>query len=188
MVRPSHPYPAPLYHPVRHPVKADGPFARAFPLSGAPPARRQENCRRPKASRRLALQYQAMGNTLPRVEVLLPAVRAHVQALAFLPTPFWQHPDAPLFASLTGAGTLLAPGLSVKFGDRRQRFPRPRMCRAWRAPAPSPSAVVRKRMRATTCGSGRNAAVATLGPLRLSADAGLGKTCPREAHPSLPTR
>ena len=66
-----------------------------------------------------------MGNTLPRVEVLLPAVRAHVQALAFLPTPFWQHPDAPLFASLPGAGTLLAPGLSVKFGDRRQRFPRP---------------------------------------------------------------
>ena len=187
MVRPSHPYPAPLYHLVRHPVKATGHSPGLFHCQERPGSTARD-CRRPKASRRLAFQYQAMGNTLPRVEVLLPAVRAHVQALAFLPTPFWQHPDAPLFASLPGAGTLLAPGLLVKFGDRRQRFPRPRMCRAWRAPAPSPSAVVRKRMGATTCGSGRNAAVATLGPLRLSADAGLDKTCPREAHPSLPTR
>jgi len=108
-----------------------------------------------------------MGNTLPRVEVLLPAVRAHVQALAFLPTLFWQHPDAPLFASLPGAGTLLAPGLLAKFGDRRQRFPRPQDVQGLAGACPVTE---------------RNAAVATLSPLRLSADAGLDKTCPREAH------
>lgn len=36
---------------------------------------------------------------------------------------FQQHPDAPLFASLPGAGALLAPALLVKFGDDRSRFP-----------------------------------------------------------------
>ena len=36
---------------------------------------------------------------------------------------FQQHPDAPIFASLPGAGELLAPSLLAKFGDDRERFP-----------------------------------------------------------------
>jgi transposase len=35
---------------------------------------------------------------------------------------FRQHPDAPIFASLPGAGELLAPSLLAKFGDDRERF------------------------------------------------------------------
>ncbi|MFN2205507.1 MAG: IS110 family transposase [Candidatus Promineifilaceae bacterium] len=42
---------------------------------------------------------------------------AQVQAL------FQQHPDAFIFASLPGAGDLLAPKLLVIFGDHRQRYP-----------------------------------------------------------------
>lgn len=36
---------------------------------------------------------------------------------------FAQHPDAPIFASIPGAGKLLAPKLLVMFGDHRQRYP-----------------------------------------------------------------
>jgi transposase len=38
---------------------------------------------------------------------------------------FSDHPDAPIFASLPGAGDLLAPALLGKFGDDRERFPSP---------------------------------------------------------------
>jgi transposase len=38
---------------------------------------------------------------------------------------FDQHPDAPIFGSLPGAGELLAPSLLAKFGDDRKRFPSP---------------------------------------------------------------
>jgi transposase len=38
---------------------------------------------------------------------------------------FEQHPDAPIFASLPGAGDLLRPKLLVMFGDHRTRYPRP---------------------------------------------------------------
>jgi transposase len=36
---------------------------------------------------------------------------------------FDRHPDAPIFASIPGAGKLLAPKLLVMFGDHRQRYP-----------------------------------------------------------------
>lgn len=36
---------------------------------------------------------------------------------------FQRHPDAFIFASLPGAGTLLAPKLLVMFGDHRHRYP-----------------------------------------------------------------
>ncbi|MBV7331377.1 transposase [Chloroflexi bacterium TSY] len=36
-----------------------------------------------------------------------------------------QHPDQHIFASLPGAGQLLAPSLLVKFGEDRKRFPSP---------------------------------------------------------------
>jgi transposase len=58
-------------------------------------------------------------------QVLLPQVRCRNQALTQLGRLFEQHPDAPIFASLPGAGNLLAPGLLAKFGDHRDRFPTP---------------------------------------------------------------
>jgi transposase len=56
-------------------------------------------------------------------ELLLPQVRHRVESLATLRQIFSQHPDAFIFASLPGAGELLAPALLVKFGDHRDRFP-----------------------------------------------------------------
>jgi transposase len=38
---------------------------------------------------------------------------------------FKQHPDHEIFASLPGVGDILAPGLLMKFGDDRRRFPTP---------------------------------------------------------------
>ena len=56
-------------------------------------------------------------------QVLLPQVRYREQAIVRLTQLFDQHPDTALFAALPGAGELLAPGLLVKFGDHRDRFP-----------------------------------------------------------------
>jgi transposase len=43
---------------------------------------------------------------------------------------FKKHPDAALFASLPGAGNILAPALLAKFGDDRLRFPSPQSLQA----------------------------------------------------------
>lgn len=55
--------------------------------------------------------------------LLLTHLKAKRGAKRRLTTLFDQHPDAPIFASLPGAGELLAPALLAKFGDDRQRFP-----------------------------------------------------------------
>lgn len=52
-------------------------------------------------------------------------VRAKKQVLGEVKELFNQHPDAPIFRSLPGAGALLAPALLAKFGDDRRRFPNP---------------------------------------------------------------
>jgi transposase len=57
--------------------------------------------------------------------LLLHLVRDKGEAQRHLTTLFLQHPDAPIFDSLPGAGELLAPALLAKFGDDRQRFPSP---------------------------------------------------------------
>lgn len=54
--------------------------------------------------------------------LLLPQVQHRKVALARLGQLFATHPDAFIFASLPGAGELLAPALLVKFGDHRARF------------------------------------------------------------------
>jgi transposase len=77
----------------------------------------------PVAATAVAQAYQDQVRVL--AQVLLPQVQARRQALAHLGALFAQHPDAPIFASLPGAGDLLAPGLLVKFGDHRDRFPTP---------------------------------------------------------------
>jgi transposase len=56
-------------------------------------------------------------------ELLLPLGEAKRTGLHELRTLFHQHPDAPIFASLPGAGDYLASALLAKFGDDRQRFP-----------------------------------------------------------------
>jgi transposase len=56
-------------------------------------------------------------------ELLLLQVQKHKAAQRCLSELFAQHPDADIFASLPGAGALLAPALLAKFGDRRERFP-----------------------------------------------------------------
>jgi len=58
-------------------------------------------------------------------ELLLPQVCRRNEAKTQLKRLFEQHPDACIFDSLPGAGALLAPGLLVKFGDHRDRFPTP---------------------------------------------------------------
>ena len=65
--------------------------------------------------------YRSQVQTL--AHILLPQVRARTQALAQLEQLFQQHPDAPIFDSLPGAGPLLAPALLAKFGDHRDCFP-----------------------------------------------------------------
>jgi len=55
-------------------------------------------------------------------QVLLPQVRCRLQAIQRLQQLFHQHADAFVFASLPGAGKLLAPALLAKFGDQRERF------------------------------------------------------------------
>lgn len=75
----------------------------------------------PAAHPAVVQAYRSQVQTL--AHVLLPQVRCRTQALAQLEPLFQQHPDAPLFDSLPGAGPLLAPGLLAKFGDHRDRFP-----------------------------------------------------------------
>lgn len=52
-------------------------------------------------------------------------LKAKSRSLRDLKRLFSEHPDAPIFASLPGAGDLLAPALLGKFGDDRDRFPSP---------------------------------------------------------------
>lgn len=57
--------------------------------------------------------------------MLLSTMQAKKEALKQLKILFCEHPDAPIFASLPGAGDFLAPALLAKFGDDRHRFPSP---------------------------------------------------------------
>jgi transposase len=95
------------------------------------------NSRRPEViAARIALIQQARPLTLDRA-VIAPAIRRvqllvallrplqeHLQAIeADIATAFAAHPEAPLFATLPGAGPALAPRLLVAFGTDRARYP-----------------------------------------------------------------
>jgi len=58
-------------------------------------------------------------------QLLLTLVQQKGQQMRQVLTLFAAHPDRAIFASLPGAGDLLAPSLLVKFGDHRERFPTP---------------------------------------------------------------
>ena len=61
------------------------------------------------------------------VQLLVAQLRALAPSLArvdaLIAEQFAQHPEAPLFAALPGAGAALAPRLLVAFGTDRTRFP-----------------------------------------------------------------
>ncbi|MBV7335294.1 IS110 family transposase [Chloroflexi bacterium TSY] len=59
---------------------------------------------------------------LQLAECLLLALRYEQETLDQLQSLFLQHPDQHIFASLPGAGQLLAPSLLVKFGEDRNAF------------------------------------------------------------------
>ncbi len=56
---------------------------------------------------------------------LLTFVQQKRQAIKQVQTLFTQHPDQTIFASVPGAGELLAPKLLVMFGTHRNRYTRP---------------------------------------------------------------
>jgi transposase len=58
-------------------------------------------------------------------QAILPQTALRKEVLTTLSEQFAQHPDREIFASLPGAGELLAPSLLAKFGDDRSRFPQP---------------------------------------------------------------
>lgn len=54
--------------------------------------------------------------------MIVPQLDARRDAISRLQKLFSQHPDREIFASLPGAGEILAPALLAKFGDDRDRF------------------------------------------------------------------
>lgn len=75
----------------------------------------------PEASLGTVAVYQEEGQMLANDLLgLLQTMRRLKRELTAL---FQDHPDQHIFASLPGAGDLLAPSLLAKFGDDRARFP-----------------------------------------------------------------
>jgi len=65
------------------------------------------------------------GEAVTLAALLLTTLQAKQANLRALGALFAQHPDQEIFASLPGTGDFLQPGLLVKFGDDRRRFPTP---------------------------------------------------------------
>jgi transposase len=65
------------------------------------------------------------GEACTLAALLLTTLQAKQANLGALGALFAQHPDQAIFASLPGTGAFLQPGLLVKFGDDRRRFPTP---------------------------------------------------------------
>jgi transposase len=82
----------------------------------------------PQAMPGTVLVYQEEAVQL--AALLLSLIQLKNRTLREITSLFAQHPDASIFASLPGAGELLAPSLLVKFGDDRQRFPLARSVQA----------------------------------------------------------
>jgi transposase len=80
------------------------------------------------ASSEVAAAYASQAQTLARILHSLVSERDAAQRA--LTRSFEQHPDAFIYASLPGAGELLAPALLSKFRDHRDRFPSPAVAQA----------------------------------------------------------
>ena len=77
----------------------------------------------PQATRETVLVF--WDEAVQLATLLLSVVQAKRATQRELKVLFHRHPDCSVFDSLPGAGDFLAPALLVKFGDDRQRFPRP---------------------------------------------------------------
>ncbi|MBV7335717.1 hypothetical protein KFU94_47255 [Chloroflexi bacterium TSY] len=75
----------------------------------------------PRSAPGVAQACQVQAQQLARL--LLHTLNSKQATLQQLNSLFLQHEDHPIFASLPGAGELLAPSLLVKFGEDRRRFP-----------------------------------------------------------------
>jgi transposase len=116
--------------------------------------RRYPYCKWPKQFVRLQRpQPQASRDTVQvfQTEMLLLAaqlldlVRTNNAQKRELTHLFNQHPDNEIFASLPGAGALLAPSLLAKFGDDRERFPQPSSLQALAGTCPVTDASGKRR-------------------------------------------
>lgn len=100
-------------------------FAKAhhYPQSRIPAcfARLQQDY--PEAAPAIVLRFKDEAVLL--ATMLEQTMKAKNHEMRLLGKLFARHPDAPVFASLPGAGALLAPALLAKFGDDRSRFPAP---------------------------------------------------------------
>jgi transposase len=99
-----------LDHGYPHPKKLPACFARL-------------QADHPRASSETVLVYQEEAVELARL--LLVTLRTRLTVLADLKELFELHPDAEIFRSLPATRDFLAPALLAKFGDERQRFPKP---------------------------------------------------------------
>jgi transposase len=86
----------------------------------------------PQLYARLSSDYpQPLPDTVTLYAAMIPPlstqlehfVRSKPQAIHTLQTLFAQHPDAPIYTSLPGAGDFLAPALLAHLGDDRNRYP-----------------------------------------------------------------
>ncbi|HUS95369.1 MAG TPA: IS110 family transposase [Hyphomicrobiaceae bacterium] len=75
----------------------------------------------PEADSVIVLAYQ--DETCFVTQLLLTLVQQKAHLIREAQRLFAQHPDHAIFATLPGAGDLLAPQLLVLFGDHRERFP-----------------------------------------------------------------
>jgi transposase len=86
------------------------------------------------------------GEAVQLASLLLDLVQTKTTVVQELRRLFEQHPDAPIFESLPGAGELLAPALLAKFGDDRARFPSPASVQALAGTCPVTQASGQKRV------------------------------------------
>lgn len=86
------------------------------------------------------------GEAVQLASLLLNLVQTKTTVVKELRRLFEQHPDAPIFDSLPGAGELLAPALLAKFGDDRARFPSPASVQALAGTCPVTEASGKKRV------------------------------------------
>jgi len=98
---------------------------------------------RPAAAPETVQVYQAEAGQL--AALLLAVLPAKKPTLSALKGCFADHPDAPIFDSLPGAGEFLAPALLAKFGEDRQRFPEPEPLQALAGPCPVTEASGKRR-------------------------------------------
>ena len=105
-------------------------------------ARMQETY--PVASETTVQVYQEEMELL--AQQLLELVQTRLTQKRALTQLFKQHPDQAIFASLPGAGEILAPALLAKFGDDRERFPDPQSVQALAGTCPVTAASGKRRV------------------------------------------